>query len=179
MAKDVLRLTPMGLIWRGRRIPCTIGRAGLSRTKHEGDGATPDAPMRLLQVLYRPDRLPPPVPGAKAIGPRDLWSDASGQPDYNHMVRAPYAYSHEAMRRPDPLYDIVIVTDWNYPAARAGGGSAIFLHQWRRRGAPTAGCIAMARANLIRLAREITPGTRLIITGMRLANGARATIFRQ
>jgi L,D-peptidoglycan transpeptidase YkuD (ErfK/YbiS/YcfS/YnhG family) len=67
------------------------------------------------------------------------------------------------MRRPDPLYDIVLITDWNYPRAQPGMGSAIFLHQWRRPGFPTAGCIAMARRDLIWLAGRVTPGDSLIV----------------
>jgi L,D-peptidoglycan transpeptidase YkuD (ErfK/YbiS/YcfS/YnhG family) len=67
------------------------------------------------------------------------------------------------MRRADPQYDVVLITDWNWPEASPGRGSAIFLHQWRRPGAATAGCIAMARGDLLWLAAKVAPGTRLII----------------
>ena len=112
---------------------------------------------------HRPDRLARPSVWAAPILPGDLWSDASDHAEYNQHVRAPFGASHEAMRRPDPLYDIVLVTDWNYPDARPGRGSAIFLHQWRRPGFPTAGCIAMARRDLIWLAGQVTPGDELIV----------------
>jgi L,D-peptidoglycan transpeptidase YkuD (ErfK/YbiS/YcfS/YnhG family) len=78
-------------------------------------------------------------------------------------VRAPYGGSHERLRRADPLYDLVIVTDWNWPEAEAGKGSAIFLHQWRRGGYPTEGCVAFARADLHWIAARIEIGTRLIV----------------
>ena len=81
-------------------------------------------------------------------------------------MRAPFGPSHEVLRRADPLYDIVLVTDWNYPEAAPGRGSAIFLHQWRRPGFPTAGCIAMARGDLIRLAAELPPGAELIVPAL-------------
>src|SRR5699024_11725657 len=89
------------------------------------------------------------------------WCDAPYHPAYNHLFRSPLAASHEVMRRADPLYDIVLVTDWNSAPARPGHGSAIFLHQWRRPGFPTAGCIAMARRDLVWLAARARPGTPL------------------
>src|SRR5690606_11923123 len=119
----------MGLRAGSRVIPCSVGRGGIRADKREGDGATPTGRHRIVGLLYRPDRLPPPNGWARPIVPGDLWCDASGHPAYNHPVRAPFAPSHEAMRRPDPLYDIVLITDWNWPDARPGRGSAIFLHQ--------------------------------------------------
>lgn len=153
----------MGLRAGGRLIPCSVGRGGISAHKCEGDGATPVGLHHIVGLLYRPDRVAQPAPWARPILPGDLWCDASGHPDYNLPVRAPLAASHEAMRRPDPLYDIVLVTDWNFPDARPGRGSAIFLHQWRRPGFPTAGCIAMARQDLIWLAGRVAPGDTLLV----------------
>ena len=156
-------LTRAGLRFAGRLWPCSIGRGGVRRDKREGDGATPAGVHRIVGLLYRPDRLRRPAPWAEPIGPGDLWSDAPGDRNYNHHVRAPYPHSHERLRRADPLYDLVLVTDWNWPRAQPGAGSAIFLHQWRRPGAPTAGCIAFARRDLVRLAAEAAPGTRLVV----------------
>ncbi|MBD3786833.1 MAG: L,D-transpeptidase family protein [Sphingomonadales bacterium] len=158
-----MRLTPAGLLWRGRRYPVEIGRGGLSTTKREGDGATPVGRLRVLGMLWRADRLARPAPWARPIGPGDLWCDASGHPAYNQPVRAPLKASHERLRRPDPLYDILLITDWNYPQATPGKGSAIFLHQRRRAGFPTAGCIALRRRDLIEIARQLRPGTEILI----------------
>lgn len=114
-------------------------------------------------MYYRPDRLVPPVDWAVPIGPRDLWSDDAGDADYNHHVRAPYSYSHERMRRADRLYDLVLITDWNWPEAQPGRGSAIFLHRWRKPGHPTEGCVAFAPADLLWIAQRLAPDTRLIV----------------
>ncbi len=158
-----LVLTPTGLRFMGRRFPCVIGRGGLTRTKHEGDGATPVGTHRITGMLYRPDRMACPAPWAIPIRPGDLWSDDTAHEDYNLLVRAPYPHSHECLRRADPLYDLILLTDWNWPRATPGAGSAIFLHQWRRPGNPTEGCIAFRRDHLRWIAGAIAPRTRLLV----------------
>ncbi len=158
-----LVLTPMGVRFKGRLFPCSIGKGGIAENKREGDGATPGGIHRIIGCLYRPDRLARPVGWARPIGPQDLWSDDTGRPDYNHPVRAPYHGSHERLARADPLYDLVLLTDWNWPVAEPGRGSAIFLHRWRKPGHPTEGCIAFAPGHLLWITRALTPGTQLIV----------------
>ena len=163
MTRNDLVLTPRGVRFQGRTYPCTIGKTGVSKRKREGDGATPRGTHRIVGMLYRPDRIARPADWALPIGPGDLWSDDVSAPDYNMMVRAPYTFSHEKLRRADPLYDLVILTDWNWPYAVKGRGSAIFIHQFRRPGYPTEGCIALSRPHLREIARRITYQTRLIV----------------
>jgi len=158
-----LVLTPTHLRFAGRRFPCSIGRGGLTWEKREGDGATPRGTHRIVGMLYRPDRMAPPADWAAPIGPADLWSDDPAARDYNLMVRAPYPHSHERLRRADPLYDLVLITDWNWPDAVPGRGSAIFLHQWRKPHHPTEGCIAFRRDHLRWIAERLRPGARLIV----------------
>jgi L,D-peptidoglycan transpeptidase YkuD (ErfK/YbiS/YcfS/YnhG family) len=160
---DDLVLTPRGVRFQGQLYPCTIGKTGITRNKREGDKATPAGIHRIVGMLYRPDRIPAPVPWAMPIGPRDLWSDDGTQGDYNSLVQAPYPHSHEVLRRADPLYDLVILTDWNWPNAVAGRGSAIFIHQQRRPGYPTEGCVAFSRAHLHQIAVRLTRHSRLIV----------------
>lgn len=158
-----LVLSPRGVRFHGRYFPCSMGRGGLTATKQEGDGATPVGHHQIVGMFYRPDRLMPPNDWATPIGPTDLWSDAPDQPDYNTQVRAPYPHSHECLRRSDPLYDLVLVTDYNWPNAVENAGSAIFIHQWRRPHYPTEGCIALSRRDLWYVATHMSKDTRLII----------------
>jgi L,D-peptidoglycan transpeptidase YkuD (ErfK/YbiS/YcfS/YnhG family) len=158
-----LVLTPGGLRFMARRFPCTIGRGGLSTRKREGDGATPVGVHGIVGMLYRPDRIARPADWALPIRPGDLWSDDVRDPDYNLMVRAPHPFGHERLRRADPLYDLVILTDWNWPQAVKGRGSAIFIHRWRKPGHPTAGCIGLAPEDLRWIAARIRYETRLIV----------------
>ena len=136
----------------------TLGRGGLAAQKQEGDGVTPRAVMALRRVLYRADRLSAAEHQAIArslplepIAPGDGWCDDPGQADYNRAVALPYGGRHERMWRDDGLYDIVAVLGWNDAPVVRDRGSAIFLHVARPDGAPTEGCLAMARADLVAL----------------------------
>lgn len=158
-----LVLTPTGLRFLNRRFACSVGRAGVTRGKREGDGATPAGGHDLVGLLYRPDRIARPTVWAVPIRSGDLWSDDPADDDYNLMVRKPHAFSHESLRRADPLYDLILVTNWNWPNVERGKGSAIFLHQWRRPGYPTAGCIGLARSDLHWIAPRLRFGSKLIV----------------
>ncbi len=163
VTRDDMVVTTRGLRFRGRVFPCTWGRRGLTDDKREGDGCTPRGAHRIVGLLYRPDRLRRPVRQAMAIRPGELWSDDAADPRYNSKVRAPHRFSHEVLRRPDPMYDVVLVTDWNLEPARPGRGSAIFVHRWRRPGAPTAGCIALRPSDLRWVAARLSPRSRLVV----------------
>lgn len=164
MIRDLppLRVTRWGASYLGRRFPCSIGKTGITRDKREGDGATPAGVFHLTGWLARPDRLH--LPGAGMVTPTDGWCDAADDPLYNQPVTLPYPASHERLRRADPLYNVIGLTDWN-EEGQPGKGSAIFIHRWRgpRRG--TEGCIAFAPAHLDWIARRAAPGTPIIVTG--------------
>ncbi|MEN9012121.1 MAG: L,D-transpeptidase family protein [Yoonia sp.] len=163
MRPDDLVVMPTHVRFAGRQFARTIGRGGLTDRKVEGDMATPRGTHRIVGMLYRPDRMVKPAPWAEPIGPMDLWSDDVNDPDYNQWVRAPHPFSHEALRRADPMYDLVLITDWNWPDAVAGRGSAIFIHAWRGKGRPTAGCVAFRPDHLAWIAARIHIGSRVVI----------------
>lgn len=152
-----------GCRFLGKTFPCAIGKGGLSSRKKEGDGATPIGTHRIVGMLYRPDRMERPADWALPIRPGDLWSDDVNHEDYNLMVRAPYQHSHERLARADPLYDLVIMTDWNWPYAVKGRGSAIFIHAWRKPRHPTEGCVAFKPDHLRWIAARVRHQTRLIV----------------
>ena len=166
MTPHDLVLTPQGGRFMGRTFPCSIGLGGITPNKTEGDGATPVGTHRIVGGFYRPDRMPCPAPWLQPALPGDVWCDESGHPLYNQHVRAPFDASHETLRRADPLYDLVLVTDYNWPDAKAQKGSAIFLHVWRRPRFPTAGCIAFSKSDLLWITMRIEPGARLIVPNL-------------
>lgn len=154
------------LAFAGRIYPCALGRAGISHRKREGDGATPAGTLPLVAVLYRPDHVRRPrtrLP-LRALRPDEGWCDAVADRNYNRPVRLPYPASHEAMWRQDPLYDIVVVLDWNLTRRIKGRGSAIFLHVARPGFAPTEGCVALRRKDLTEILRRLGPGATLRVS---------------
>lgn len=137
----------------GLTLPCALGRAGLTRFKREGDGATPVGRFELIGGYRRADRaLPPGGPlTLTAIRADDGWCDDPDDGRYNRLVRLPFTPGHETMRRDDHLYDVVIVLDANIRRRVIGRGSAIFFHLARDGFEPTAGCVALRPADMRRV----------------------------
>lgn len=158
-----------GARFRGRRFACSVGWGGMVSSKVEGDGGTPIGRFRLVGSGYRADRIRRPWSGRgvmhiRAIGPRDVWSDDPEDPNYNQPGKGPgYPFSHEALRRADRMYDLFILTDFNWPEAEPGRGSAIFVHFWKRPRRPTAGCVAFERADLLWIVKRWRSESRMIV----------------
>lgn len=155
-----------GILQAGNlRLPCALGRSGVSPRKREGDGASPRASLRPLAVFYRDDRGPRPASGLpmRRIRPSDGWCDDPRHPRYNQPVHLPFEASHERMWRDDGLYDLVVDLDWNRRPAICGRGSAIFMHVARPGLRPTEGCIALPEPVLRRLLARMGPGTRIVV----------------
>ena len=158
-----LTLTPLGLRVGDKLLPCVIGKNGVSKLKREGDGKTPTGKHQIVGMLYRPDKISRPRKWALPIRPRDIWSDDVKDPNYNLMGTSPSLFGHERLFRSDNIYDLVIITNWNWPYAVKGRGSAIFIHSWRKEGKPTEGCVALSKYNLIKVAKFIDFGSCLIV----------------
>ncbi|MDH3738324.1 MAG: L,D-transpeptidase family protein [Alphaproteobacteria bacterium] len=143
--------------------PCALGSAGVRKTKHEGDGATPVGTFQLRRVFYRADRLPEPacqLP-VRALTPQDGWCDDPNHGAYNRLVELPFEGSHEVLWREDDLYDVIVVIGHNDDPPHAPLGSAIFLHCATADYSPTQGCVALARDALIDLVPRLSPGMAL------------------
>ena len=139
-----------------------LGKGGVKPEagKVEGDGATPLGTYVLRRVLYRADRgaAPETTLPVRPIRPDDGWCDAPDDPAYNRPVRLPYPASCEEMTRADGLYDIVVVLSHNDDPPVPGRGSAIFLHCAQPDYAPTEGCVALAKADLVAVLKGAAPG---------------------
>ena len=158
-----LTLTPLGLRVGDKLLPCVIGKNGVSKLKREGDGKTPTGKHQIVGMLYRPDKISRPRKWALPIRPRDIWSDDVKDPNYNLMGTSPSLFGHEQLFRSDRLYDLILITNWNWPYAVKGRGSAIFIHSWRQNAIPTEGCIALSIDNLLKVAKFIDFGSQLIV----------------
>ena len=144
---------------------CAVGRAGIADKQREGDGVTPFGRWPLRRVLFRADRLEAPrtVLPVEKIDPDDAWCDIPGDPNYNRLVRLPYATLDERLWREDSLYDIIVVIGFNDAPVITGRGSAIFLHIARPDYAPTAGCVALSRDDLLEALTQLRRNERLVV----------------
>lgn len=150
------------LIAGGVMLPCAIGRAGITRDKREGDGATPAGRWRLLAFHLR-RAAPAPAP-SRLIRRDDVWCDDPRSFLYNRKLRAPLRLSHETMWRDDRLYDVVGVMDYNIVPRVRGRGSAIFFHIATEGLGPTAGCVALRARDMARLLPRLARGARIVVT---------------
>lgn len=157
---------PLGRFHAGPLVlACALGRAGITHAKREGDYATPAGEFRLLSGFFRADRVarPKSVLPLRRIRQSDGWCDAPGSAAYNRQVSLPCRDSHEKLWRPDRLYDLVIVLDYNVHPRRKSRGSAIFLHCAQRGFTPTEGCVALRFCDLRRLLPRLSKNARLTI----------------
>jgi L,D-peptidoglycan transpeptidase YkuD (ErfK/YbiS/YcfS/YnhG family) len=151
--------------WGGLRMRCALGRSGVTREKREGDGATPVGRWLMRELLFRPDRVLRPRTGlaARPDARHDRRCDAREDARYNRPVRHPHGASAEHLWRADRLYDLVVPLGYNDAPPIAGRGSAIFLHVAGRLYAPTAGCVALARSDLLAVVASADRRSRVIV----------------
>ncbi|MGE0154577.1 MAG: L,D-transpeptidase [Reyranellaceae bacterium] len=150
-----------------RVFACALGRTGVAADKREGDGATPLGTFPLRQAFYRPDRESPPATGLtlRALTPQDGWCDEAAAADYNRFVRLPHPHRHERLWREDRVYDLIVVVGYNDAPVAPGKGSAIFIHLMRDDGAPTEGCVAFKREDLLEILAALSLESKIVITG--------------
>jgi L,D-peptidoglycan transpeptidase YkuD (ErfK/YbiS/YcfS/YnhG family) len=153
------------LDWGAGPRACAVGRGGVAEKKSEGDGITPHGSWALRRVLYRADRLDAPktILPVVLIEVEDGWCDAPADVNYNKLVQLPYPASAERLWREDGLYDVVVVVGYNDAPVVKGKGSAIFLHVAKKDYAPTEGCVAVTREDLLETLAQLKRGERLKI----------------
>jgi L,D-peptidoglycan transpeptidase YkuD (ErfK/YbiS/YcfS/YnhG family) len=165
---------------RGDRARVVVGRNGLGPglglhsaisgvpEKKEGDKRAPAGVFRLESGFGK-------SPLATALLPyrvttaSDFWVDDSNSRFYNQWadlsdrsLRTDWK-SAEILRRPDGLYDFVIVVGHNREGIQPGRGSAIFMHAWSRPGTPTIGCTAMEKIRVKALLEWLDPAKEPIL----------------
>ncbi len=130
-----------------------LGRNGLAPLgeKREGDGRTPAGIYRLgLAFGYEPSVVTKLF--YHQLNEHDFWVEDPSSPQYNRwVVGTPLANSFEKLKRVDDLYKYAVVIEYNTNPVVPGQGSAIFLHVWRGSDKPTAGCVAVAEEDMVKL----------------------------
>jgi L,D-peptidoglycan transpeptidase YkuD (ErfK/YbiS/YcfS/YnhG family) len=146
-------------------LPVVLGRGGIRANKFEGDGATPRGRFRPIRLWWRADRHrhPPTLLPARRITPDLAWCEDTTDRRYNRPVRRAPRDGGDRLWRDDHLYDFIVEIDHNTTPRVAGRGSAVFLHLARENFGPTAGCVSMTHAAMLRLLRRLGPQTRIEI----------------
>jgi L,D-peptidoglycan transpeptidase YkuD (ErfK/YbiS/YcfS/YnhG family) len=147
--------------------PALLGRNGLSTHHHEGDDTTPVGLSSFQSTMY--GVLPDPGVGYRyhRLVCGDWWDEQSSSPLYNHFVHVPcgtkpdFGGDSEALWQTVPSYDYLAVIAYNRHPVIPGRGSAIFLHV--SDGQPTAGCVSIPAADLLRVLRALRPSLHPLI----------------
>lgn len=165
----------------GSSYPCSVGKSGITANKQEGDNATPAGNFLIRQIFYRADKLAPAdIAVLRAMKSRgfpvwaltqdDGWVDDPGSAYYNKFIKVStlkQGISHENLWRADDRYDVIAVIGYNDGPVAKGKGSAVFMHVATKAPSggymPTAGCIALAKDDLLAILATITPKTRIAI----------------
>jgi len=147
-----------------------IGKNGFApaEEKREGDGKTPSGIYPLQLTFGYDTTIGTKMPYRQAMTD-DIWVDDQNADDYNRWVKKSetQAASYEMMKREDDLYKYGIVIEYNTDPVVKGNGSAIFLHIWKGKDMPTAGCVAVSEENILRILEWLDPAASpLIIMGI-------------
>jgi L,D-peptidoglycan transpeptidase YkuD (ErfK/YbiS/YcfS/YnhG family) len=148
-------------------IDAVVGRNGMALPgeKREGDGKTPVglfplegafgyAPSFATKMAYR------------QVDDDDVWVDDPNSLNYNTWQRRSEVrgVSTESLKRSDDLYEYGLIVGYNRKPVVKGLGSAIFIHAWIGPGRPTAGCVAVAKEDLVALLTWLDPAERPLVT---------------
>ena len=160
-----IKLKGKYLYYLNYKIKCAIGKNGITKNKHEGDLKTPSGIFTLKKVFYRRDKIKfIKTPLKKKYITRNIgWCDDPASKDYNKEIKFPFNYSAEKFWRKDSIYDLIIVLNYNFNPVIKDKGSAIFLHICKKNYAPTKGCVAINKKDMMSLLDNIKNNTKLII----------------
>lgn len=153
--------------WKQQTFPCAIGQKGFTHNKKEGDKCTPIGRFPLRKIFVRSDRIGNIMTNLplQEITPQDGWCDDPKDPNYNQFIRKPFLASHEHLWRNDHVYDIIIAVGYNDNPVCPEKGSAIFIHLLHENNAPTQGCIALKKENLLKIIPELSCKSHLVTIG--------------
>ena len=153
------------LKYKDLKFKCALGKAGIGDKKVEGDNITPNGIFRIVKIYYRKDRVKKLSSKFKLIkiNEKMAWCDDPKSRKYNQLIMLPTKYSHEILYRRDNIYDLILVLNYNMTPIIKNKGSAIFIHVAKKNYKKTGGCVALKKADLNYLVKEIKKNTKVII----------------
>ena len=160
-----IKLKGKYLYYLNYKIKCDVGKNSITKYKQEGDLKTPSGIFKLKKIFYRKDRIKLFNTTLKKnyIKKNMGWCDDPKSEYYNREIKFPFNGSAEKLWRKDNMYDLIIVINYNIHPIVKNKGSAIFLHICKKSYAPTKGCIAINKKDMMNLIMHTKNSTRLII----------------
>ena len=153
------------LLYKGYKLKCSIGKSGLTKSKREGDLATPKGDFVLGKLYYRKDRIKAlKCKLKKTIIKKSMgWCDDVKSKKYNQEISFPFKYNAGKLYRKDNTYDIFINIKYNQSPIIKGKGSAIFLHLCNKNYKSTAGCLALQKKDFLKIIPLLNKKTKISI----------------
>ena len=146
------------------KVKCTIGKRGIGSKKKEGDLITPKGKYKIKYILYRKDRVKIRSKIKKIIIKKNMgWCDDPNSKNYNKLIRLPSVYKYEKLYKSENVYDIIIVLNYNMSPIIKNKGSAIFIHVAKKNYEKTQGCVAVKKADLLKITENLKRGTTVLI----------------
>ena len=147
-------------------VKCAIGKRGIGIKKREGDLITPKGQYKVVNILFRKDRIAKlrtkitKIPIYRNMG----WCNDPKSKKYNKLINTPFTYSYEKLFRRENIYDIILVLNYNMNPIKKNKGSAIFIHIAKKGYKSTEGCVAIKKIELIKLLKNIRKNTKVKIS---------------
>ena len=139
---------------------CAVGKRGIGRKKREGDLITPKGKYKVKYILYRKDRVKIKSKIKKIIIKKNLgWCDDVNSKQYNKLINLPFEHKYEKLHKKENVYDIIIVLNYNMSPIVKNKGSAIFIHVAKKNYEKTEGCIAIKKAHLLQIIKNLNRNT--------------------
>jgi L,D-peptidoglycan transpeptidase YkuD (ErfK/YbiS/YcfS/YnhG family) len=149
------------LVYKDYKAKCSVGKRGIGNKKKEGDLITPKGIYKIKYILYRKDRIKKIQTKIKkfVIKKNMAWCDDPNSKEYNKLIKLPSTFSYEKLYRKENIYDIILVLDYNMRPILKKKGSAIFIHITKNNYKKTEGCVALKKADLIKVLKRVKKNT--------------------
>jgi len=147
------------------KVKCALGKRGIGHKKKEGDLITPIGQYKIKFILYRKDRVKKIHSKLKkVIIKKNMgWCDDPNSEKYNKLINLPFNFKYEKLFKKENTYDIILVLNYNMNPIKKNKGSAIFIHVVKKNYRKTKGCIAIGKAQLLKIIKKIKNNTEVKI----------------
>ncbi len=152
------------LTFNNYKAKCSIGKRGIGLKRKEGDLITPEGKYKIKFILYRKDRVKIQSKIKKIVIKKEMgWCDDPNSKQYNKLIKLPSVYNYEKLYKKENVYDIIIVLNYNMNPTVKNKGSAIFIHVAKKNYKKTEGCVAVKKAHLLKITKNLRRNTKVMI----------------